>query len=71
MLNSKIAEVTACLVSGALQSGKLPVEAERVAEYYAKLYDLIAELETHKPKQSQSGKLREIGRITEEPDEVG
>lgn len=70
MLNAKIAEVTARLVSGALQSGKLLVDAEHVAEYYAELYTLIAELDSPKPKQAQSGKLREIGRITEEPDEV-
>ena len=43
MLNREIAEVTAMLVSGALQSGQLPIETEQVAGYYVKLYELLAE----------------------------
>ena len=70
ILNEKIAKVTALLVSGVLQSGKLPVDAEQVAGYYMKLYDLLAEKMYPSVNQRQSDNPRSIARITEEPDEI-
>ena len=69
MLNREIAEVTAMLVSGALQSGQLPTGAEQVAEYYAKLYGLLAEYFSATRKPQVGGPHQEVRRLTEEPDE--
>ena len=70
MLKEERAKIAAILTAGVHQSGKLPVDAVHVAGYFSELYNLIAELDTPKSEPSQSGKLREVIRITEEPDEL-
>ena len=71
MVNREIANLAALITSGALQSGKMPVEAEQAAEYYKKLYRLIEEFyaEQNKPQKSGTPQSRP-GRITEKPDEA-
>ena len=71
MLNPEIAKAAALITSGALQSGQLPVDEEHAAEYYMKLYELIAEKVCNPAKRTASADVQDsINRVTEDPNEV-
>ena len=70
MLNQEAMKIAAQLANGALQSGKLPVDAQSVAAYFRELYPLMAEYYDELRKPAPNAKSWDGKRLLENPDEV-